>query len=125
MAAIAPCWTRFRSPNSSAVPISLCISVAKVSKSLLRAANLAFSKLKDLPSNNSASNSAVIEVSNYSKPSAIPDTFSKDKPNLWASIAALVKPSTPPFTDNLIALLTFKTFSRTFLSFIKIPVCAL
>ena len=70
--------------KSSWVPASLDISFIKSSVLPIKAYSLAFSKLRSLPSNNSASNSDAIEDSKSNKPLAMPWVWSKVIPNNFA-----------------------------------------
>ena len=60
-------------------------SLPSVTKSLSKAAALAFSKFKLCPKTNSASNSLAIDCSKSNKPPAIPSKSPKLKPSLLAS----------------------------------------
>ena len=123
--AVASCWMRFILAKSADVPICLLISLATVAKSLVKAASLAFSKLRLFPVNNSASISADIDCSNWSKLPAILSTCSRLIPIPAAADAASV--NFPGMPANLVNTPcdVLAMSSSTFLLFIAAPFCLL
>ena len=99
--------------KSADVPTCFAISSAAPAISLFKAKNLALSKLRFLPVNNSASNSFVIELSKFNNPEAIFSACSKFKPNCFAFTTASATAAALPPNDNLIAADVLDTSFKT------------
>ena len=120
----ASCWILFIAVNSAADPACLAISSATVAKSLFNAAVLAFSKLRFLPSNNSASNSLDIDCSKFIKLLAIPSTSDNSIPNCLAVWTALANSTGLLAMLNCILLDNFATSCKIDFSVIAVPLAA-
>jgi len=90
---------------------------------LFRAYCLAFSRVRSLPNNNSASNSEVIESSNCKSELLIAATFSTVVPNAFACTTAFANAPGWACRESRVALETSLTLSKISFSFRARSLC--
>ena len=121
---MASCCITFNEVKSLKSPTLADISLVSVSKSPVRAANLALSKLSCLPVSNSASNSLAIDdsKSNICLPAAAICSYSN--PNALACVTALAISAGLDPNWALIWPDILLEASKTSFKLIEAPVCA-